>query len=414
MSLPPRDGPPPPPLRSRSEEPRARRLSDFGSSAEAPRASTPASGPQATLTARGERAPAPGTDVGRPSAEPLYQTAVFDFPSIAASEPAFEGNGYVYTRNGRPNAASLEQSIAKLEGAEAALATASGMTAVLCALWAATKPGERVLCQRDVYGGTRALLDADAPRLGLTVEYIDAYEPAKVADGLARGARFLLVETLSNPLLREVDIGALAWHTRAASAVLCVDNTMATPVFRRPLEQGADLVLHSVTKFLGGHHDLCAGALAGRRTLIDAARAASVRMGLSAAPLDAWLAQRGLRTLSVRMQRAQATARTLAPRLNEHAAVRQVHYPGWGALLSLDLGDRAAAERLVTRCTQIRLTPSLGGTETALSHSASSSHRALSAEERARLGIGEGLLRMSVGLEEASDLWDELAQALSS
>jgi cystathionine beta-lyase/cystathionine gamma-synthase len=355
----------------------------------------------------------PGVDVGRPSAEPLYQTSVFDFPSIAASEPAFEGDGYVYTRNGRPNAASLEHSIAKLEAAEATLATASGMTAVLCALWAATKPGDRILCQRDVYGGTRALLDADAPRLGLTVEYIDAYEPAKVADGLSRGARLLLVETLSNPLLREVDVSALAWHTRAAGALLCVDNTMATPIFRRPLELGADLVLHSVTKFLGGHHDLCAGALVGRRALIDVARGVSVRMGLAAAPLDAWLAQRGLRSLSVRMQRAQTTARALATRLHEHAAVRQVHYPGWGALLSLDLGDRAAAERLVTRCTEIRLRPSFGGTETSLSHSASSSHRALSAEERARLGIGEGLLRMSVGLEEPSDLWDELAEALS-
>lgn len=406
MSLPPRDGPPADP-RPRGDEPGApgRRPSD--------RASSPPRDPRATLAARGERAPAPGIDVGRPSVEPLYQTSVFDFPSIESSLAAFEGDGYVYTRNGRPNAQSLEHSLARLEGAEAALATASGMTAVLCALWTATKPGDRVLCQRDVYGGTRALLDADATRLGLSVEYVDAYEPAKVADGLSRGARLVFVETLSNPLLREVDVGALAWHTRASGAVLCVDNTMATPIYRRPLEQGADLVLHSVTKFLGGHHDLCAGALAGRRSLIELARSASVRMGLAAAPLDAWLATRGMRTLGVRMQRSQANARTLAPRLSEHASVRQVFYPGWGALLSLDVGDRAAAERLVTRCTNIRLTPSLGGTETALSHSASSSHRALTPDERARLGIGEGLLRMSVGLEEAEDLWAELANALA-
>jgi cystathionine gamma-synthase len=396
MSVPPRDSRPPP--RTRSSEPGG---SSYGVTY------------GATQSARGARSPAPGPEVGRPTNEPLYQTAVYDFPSIASSEPAFEGDGYVYARHGRPNLASLERGIAALEQAEAALTTASGMTAVLSALLAGTRSGDRILCQRDVYGGTRALLDHDAARLGLEVEYVDAYEPAKVADGLTRGARFVLVETLSNPLLREVDVGALAWHTQAAGALLCVDNTLATPIFRRPLSQGADLVLHSVTKFLGGHHDLCAGVLCGRRALVELARAAGMRMGLGAAPFDAWLAQRGLRTLSVRMQRAQTTARALAPLLHEHAAVRQVHYPGWGALLSIDLGDRAGAERFVTRCSQIRLTPSLGGTETSLSHAASSSHRALAPEQRARLGIGEGLLRMSVGLEEPHDLWDELSQALA-
>ncbi|MDB4971895.1 MAG: Methionine gamma-lyase [Myxococcaceae bacterium] len=352
--------------------------------------------------------------MGRPTNEPLYQTSVFDFPSIAASQPAFDGTGYVYARNGRPNLQSLEQSIAALEGAEAALTCASGMTAVLSTLLAATRSGDRVLCQRDVYGGTRSLFEHDAGRLGLTVDYVDAYEPARVAEGLARGARFLFVESLSNPLLREVDLAQLSRLTRAASAVLCVDNTMATPVFRRPLALGADLVLHSATKFLGGHHDLTAGVLAGTRALIEDARARSVRLGLAAAPFDAWLALRGLRTLHVRMQRSESTTRVLAARLAEHAAVRRVHFPGWGALLSFDVGDRAAAERVVTRCTQIRLTPSLGGTETAFSHSASSSHRSLAPEERAELGIGEGLLRLSVGLEEPDDLWDELARALSS
>jgi cystathionine gamma-synthase len=399
-----------------SEPPRRSRASEPPSSARPGRISVNPSAAEreaATESARGRRARAPGADIGRPTSEPLYQTAVFDFPSIAASEPAFSGEGYVYARNGRPNLESLELSIAALERAEAALVTASGMTAVLCALLAATKTGDRVLCQRDGYGGTRALFEHDAERLGLTVEYVDVYEPAKVADGLARGARFVLVESLSNPLMREADLAALSWHTRSSGALLCVDNTMATPIFRRPIEQGADLVLHSVTKFLGGHHDLCAGALAGSKSLIAEARARAVRMGLGAAPLDAWLAQRGLRTLSLRMQRSQATARTLAPLLAAHEAVKQVHFPGWGALLSFDVGDRERAERLVTRCTHIRLTPSLGGTESSLSHSASSSHRSLTEQERMRLGIGEGLLRLSVGLEEADDIWSELAQALS-
>jgi cystathionine gamma-synthase len=365
----------------------------------------------ATLAARAG-GPVP-SEAARPSSEALVQSSVYEFASIAEAEAALGGDGYAYARNGLPNAASLERSLAALEGADGAVATASGMTAILLALWCATKPGDLVLCQRDLYGGTRALLEQDAARLGLTVEYIDAHEPSKTADGLHRGARFVLVESLSNPLLREVDVAALAWHTRALGAVLCVDNTFATPIFRRPLDLGADLVVHSLTKFIGGHHDLCAGALAGRGELVAQARALSVRMGFAASPMTSWLAQRGLRTLAVRMERAHVTARAIAPRLAEHGAVRQVFYPGWGALLSFDVGDRAAAERVVSRSAAIKLAPSLGGTETSLSHPASSSHRALAPEERARLGIGEGLLRMSVGLEDPGDLWNELSHALA-
>lgn len=366
----------------------------------------------ATLAARAARVDG-ARGGGRPSSEPLYQTAVYDFASIADADAALGGDGFVYARNGLPNAASLEQSLCALEAGDSALATASGMTAIFAALLASTQQGDLVLCQRDVYGGTRALLDHDAPRLGLRVEYVDAYEPAKIADGLHRGARFVLVESLSNPLLREVDVAALSWHSRACGAVLCVDNTLATPIFKRPLEHGADLVVHSLTKFAGGHHDLCAGALIGARDPVERARASALRMGLAAAPMDAWLTQRGLRTLAVRMQRSHTTARLLAPQLAEHASVRAVHYPGWGALLSFDVGDRESAERVVARSAHIRLTPSLGGTETTFSHAASSSHRALSSEERAQLGIGEGLLRMSVGLEEPADLWQELARALA-
>lgn len=366
-----------------------------------------------TLTARGARVPTVGQEQTRPSRDPLYQTAVFEFDSIAACERALGGEGHAYVRNGLPNAQILERSLARVEGAQACLVTASGMTAIYAALLAATNAGDRILCQRDVYGGTRALFDHDAARLGLTVEYIDAYEPSKVADGLDRGARFVFVESLSNPLLREVDIAALSWHARACGAVLCVDNTLATAAFKRPLDLGANLVVHSLTKFVGGHHDLCAGALLGSDELVALARASAVRVGLGASPMDAWLAERGLRTLALRMQRSHTTARQLAPKLAEHAAVRQVFYPGWGALLSFDVGSREAADRTIARCPTIPLAPSLGGTESTFSHPATTSHRTLSPEERSRLGIGEGLLRLSVGLEEPVDLWEELARALS-
>lgn len=368
----------------------------------------------ATLAARGVRAERPPPDA-RASSEPLYQTSVFEFESIAASQPALDQeSGYVYARYGLPNARSLEATVCALEGAEQAVATATGMSALLCAVLASTKPGDRVLCQRDAYGGTRALFETDLPRLGLSVEYVDVYDPAKVADQLARGAALLLVETLSNPLVREADVAALSWHCRASQAVLCVDNTFASPVFRRPIADGADLVMHSATKFLGGHHDLCAGVLAGARELVSRAQAHVTRMGLSAPAFDTWLAVRGLKTLDVRMQRAQDNARALAAQLGVQPCVRAVHYPGWGAILSFDVGDRARAEAVVTRAKSIPLTPSLGGTETSFSHPASSSHRALSPAERAALGIGEGLLRLSVGIEDVDDLWYDLQHALKA
>jgi cystathionine beta-lyase/cystathionine gamma-synthase len=360
------------------------------------------------------RAEAPRPGAGRPTTEPLYQTSVFDFPSLAAWEPALSGaEGYAYARHGRPNEASFAASVAALEGGEAAVATASGNAALLCAVRISTRPGDRVLCQRDLYGGSRALLEQELPQLGRELELVDAYEPSKVADGLSRGARMVLVETLSNPLLREVDVAALSWHCRSYGAVLCVDNTLATPMLQRPLGLGADLVLHSATKFLGGHHDCIAGVVVGERRRIDEARAAVARLGIQAAALDCWLASRGLRTLHLRVECSQNNARVLAERLREHAAVKAVHHPGWGPMVSFDLGQQERAERLFEACPEIHLAPSLGGVESSFSHPASSSHRSLSDEERAQLGIGPGLVRLSVGIEDAEDLWSELNRGLS-
>ncbi len=341
------------------------------------------------------------------------QTSVFEFDSIEAAEPALSGEGgYAYARYGMPNGCTLERTVAALEGAEAAVATSSGMSALVCAILACTQAGDRVLCQADAYGGTRTVLDRELSRMGLTVTYVDAHEPAKVGDALSQGASLVLVETLSNPLVREVDVAAIAWHCRAYKARLCVDNTFATPVFRRPLTQGADLVMHSATKFLGGHHDLLAGVVAGDAGLIGEARGAAMRLGCVVAPFDAWLAARGIKTLDVRMLRSEENARILADRLSQHPRVTKLHYPGWGAMLSFDVGSRASAESLVRRSSGIPLIPSLGGTETSFSHSASSSHRGLTPEQRAQLGIGEGLLRLSVGIEDSEDLWQELSQAL--
>jgi cystathionine beta-lyase/cystathionine gamma-synthase len=370
----------------------------------------------ATLSTRGVRVVAPDARSNRPASEPLYQTSTFEFPSIEAWEPGLAGeagHGYVYARHGRPNENSLAACVAALEGAPAGVATSTGTSALLCAVLISTKPGDRVLCQRDAYGGSRALFERDFAEWGRTCELVDAYEPSKLADGLARGARFVLVETLSNPLVRPVDVAALSWHCRSYGAVLCVDNTIATPILQRPLASGADLVLHSATKFLGGHHDCAAGVLVGDETRIAAASALIARLGLNAAPLDAWLAARGLRTLHLRVERAEQNARALAERLRAHDSVVALHYPGWGAVLSFDVGTKARAESVVAACSELSLMPSFGGVESSLSHAATSSHRTLGAEERAALGISDGLLRLSVGIEDADDLWSELGRALT-
>jgi cystathionine beta-lyase/cystathionine gamma-synthase len=373
----------------------------------------------ATIAAHGVRAPAPETlppgQRGVPATEPLYMTSVIEFDSIEDSERPLAGEGgYVYARHGMPNGRTLELTLAALEGGEDALATSSGMAAIACGLLAVAQQGDRILLQRDAYGGTAALMAQDFARWGVTVETVDAYDPAAVAHALERPAKALLVESISNPLVRETDVPELARLARARGATLIVDATFATPMVSRPLGMGADAVVHSATKYLGGHHDLCAGVLVGARAFVAQARGIARRFGAVVAPMDAWLASRGIKTLGVRMERCQATAGELARRLRAHDKVRAVHYPGKGALLSFDVGDGAAARRLVAALELMTLTPSLGGTSTGVSHSATSSHRGLAPELRRALGIGDGLLRVSVGLEAVADLWRDLDRGLAA
>ncbi len=370
-----------------------------------------------TIAAHGVRAPNPETlpvgQRGVPATEPLYLNSVIEFDSLEASLGPLAGEGgYCYARHGMPNGRSLELTMAALEGGEDALATSSGMAAIGCILLAAAGAGDRILLQRDAYGGTGALIATDFGRLGITVELVDAYDPAAVAHALERPAKALLVESISNPLVRETDVRALATLCKARGVLLVVDATFSTPVVARPLAEGADVVMHSATKYLGGHHDLCAGLVIGKRDFVERARGVARRFGSIVAPMDAWLASRGLKTLAVRMERAQATAGALAARLRAHAKVKVVHYPGKGALLAFDVGEGAAVSRLIAAFELITLAPSLGGTSTSVSHSASSSHRGLTPEERQALGIGGGLLRVSVGLEAEADLWNDLEQAL--
>jgi cystathionine beta-lyase/cystathionine gamma-synthase len=365
---------------------------------------------QSTLAAHAGLTKSPCT--ATPHSEPIYQTSVFDFPTIEASLPALAGEaGYAYARNGLPNADTLAAAVAALEGGQAAIATSSGMGAIAALTVACCKAGDRVAVQGDAYGGTSALLVQDLSRFGVEAVWFDPCDLAGAAAVLA-GARLALVESISNPLLRRPDLAALAQICRQHGCLLAVDNTFATPLGCAPLAAGADLVVHSVTKFLGGHHDLCAGALVGAADLVAAARAVAVRMGLLAAPLASWLAVRGLRTLAVRMERAWANAAQLAVHLAADSRVSAVYSADQCALVSFDLGQIERAEALVSGLSLITLSPSLGGVTTTISHPATSSHCALTDAQRRSAGIGPGLLRLSVGIEQVDDLWADLSRAM--
>jgi cystathionine gamma-synthase len=335
---------------------------------------------------------------------------------------------YDYTRSGNPTRDQLGGAIAELEGGAGAVITASGLAA-LSLLLQLVRPGERVVAPHDGYGGTWRLLDAWARRGAFELVFADLRDAAARAAAL-RGARLVLIETPSNPLLRVTDIERVAREAHAAGALVCVDNTFLSPLRQRPLALGADLVLHSTTKYLNGHSDVVGGALvAADAALVQELSWWGNAMGLTGAPFDAWLTLRGLRTLGVRLAAQEASAQRIAERLAAHPLVRAVHYPGLaahpdhalaraqqagpGAMLSFELaGGRAAAEACVDGLACFSLAESLGGVESLVAHPATMTHAAMDEAARARAGIGAGLLRLSVGLEDPDDLLRDLEAGL--
>ena len=371
-----------------------------------------------TQAARGARAPAPEEQPpglrARPHRQPLQVSTAYDFEDVAASlRPLSGGEGYAYARYGHPNGRTLELSMAALEQAADAVATASGLAAISATVLAFAAAGDRVLVQSDAYGGTLGLLRADLGPLGIDVVAVDAYSPEEVQAAVGGNARLLLVESISNPLLRRVDVTALAAVCRDVGTRLVVDGTFATPMLSRPLTEGADIVLHSGTKFLGGHHDVTVGVVCGSAADMALVRTKAVHLGGRASPFDAWLCDCGLRTLAIRMERSCDNAAILASRLREHATVGSVHHSGTCALVSFDIGARERVDAFVRALALVTFTPSLGGVTSTVAHPATSSHAALSSAERLTLGIGDGLVRISCGIEHADDLWGDLDQALS-
>lgn len=369
----------------------------------------------------------------RPAAPPIWPVSTWATERSAEVGDLLEDRlpGYVYGRYDNPTSTALHNVIASLHGAEAAWSFASG-TAAIHAVLDSQRRGGRVLVTNRLYGGTYALLrrlEADA---GWGVDAIDLTDPATIDDVVNDEHTILYAETIANPSTQVADIARLAERARAHGLTFIVDNTFASPWLCRPLEHGADLVVESATKYLGGHGDVVAGVIAGSDDAIARAREVAFEFGGSLGPFEAWLVVRGIQTLSLRLERSSRTALALAEHLRNRSEVASVAYPflpthpqhdlavklfdgrGGGGIVSLDLGDRALAEAAADACQVFLRAASLGGTHSLILHPASTSHRQLSDADLVAAGVGPGLLRLSIGIEDVDDLRGDLDRALDT
>ncbi len=364
---------------------------------------------------------------------PIYQSSTFAFPSAEDGAARFEGTspGLIYTRLGNPTIAALERCVAALEGGTGAVATAAGMAAVATSILALVDGGQHVVGTHPVYGPSRGLLEKHLARFGVSTTFVGAADGAALQGAMRPETRVVYVETPANPTLDLVDLAEVASIARAAGARLVVDNTFASPHLQRPLGFGADVVLHSMTKFLNGHSDVVAGIVVAREPgVLARLRDVVQAFGFNMDPHQAWLVLRGVRTLGMRVERAQANAQVIAPWLENHPAVKWVRYPGLpshpqyelvrrqmdgpGAMIAFELhGGVEAGRRVMNAVRLITLAVSLGGIDSLIEHPASMTHRSVPEEERRRQGITAGLVRLAVGCEDVEDLLADLEQALA-
>lgn len=355
---------------------------------------------------------------------PVYQTATYTQDAIG------ENRGYEYSRSANPTRTALEECIASLEGGRYGLAYGSGMAAIAGTMQLVSG-GDHVVVADDLYGGSHRLFTTVLPRYGVRFSYVDATRPEEVAKAIEPATRMIWIESPTNPLLRLIDIAACGEIAARAGALLVVDNTFATPYLQNPLALGAHVVVHSTTKYLGGHSDVIGGAVVvSDDQLCKTLRFTRNATGGVPGPWDAWLTLRGLKTLAVRMRQHESNAAHVAAFLRPHQAVARVHYPGFpdhpghelarrqmrgfGGMVTLDLAGGEAAARALCRSTRLfSLAESLGGVESLIGYPWTMSHAAFSAEDRLAKGITPATVRLSVGIEDAEDLCEDLAQALA-
>lgn len=366
---------------------------------------------------------------------PLHLSSTFAFESAEQGGARFAGEapGHIYSRISNPTTDLLERRIASLEGGEAAVSMASGMGAITSVLWSILQAGDELITDKTLYGCTFSFFQHGLSRFGITVTHVDLTNPIALENAISTRTKVVYFETPANPNMRLVDIAAISKIAKRHGAKTIVDNTYATPVQTRPLEHGADVVVHSATKYLGGHGDLVAGLAIGSAQDMADVRMIGVKdmTGSVLAPFNAMLILRGLKTLSLRVERHAASAQIVAEMLAQHPAISTVFYPGltsfaqhalakrqmdgFGGMIAFELqSGYGAGLEMMNRLRLIRRAVSLGDAETLVQHPASMTHSTYSREEREAHGISEGLVRISVGLEDVSDLLSDLHQALGS
>lgn len=364
--------------------------------------------------------------------EALYLTSSFVFDNAAQAAARFSGAepGNVYARFTNPTVTNLQERLAALEGAESCVATATGMAAILSTVMALMNGGEHIVSSRSIFGATQQLFGTILPRFGVETSFVDHGGIEAFRAAMRPNTRLVFIETPSNPLTEVFDIAALADVAHTAGALLVVDNCFCTPALQRPLQLGADLIIHSATKYLDGQGRVLGGAVCGARALTEEVFKFLRTAGPTLSPFNAWVILKGLETLSIRMQAQSANALEMARWLEARPQVARVFYPGLashpqhalamkqqttgGAIVSFEVkGGREAAWRVVDNCRLLSITANLGDTKTTITHPASTTHGRISAEARAASGIGEGLLRIAVGLESHVDLQADLARGLA-
>ncbi len=364
---------------------------------------------------------------------PLYNHSTFGFPDTQSVLDVVEGRveGSLYTRYGlNPTIRSVEKKLAAIEGGEAAWVFSSGMAAESATFLAHCKSGDHIICIGDVYGGTYDLLDVNLPNLGISTTFILGNEINKLSDSIKSNTRIVFFETPTNPNMEVLDIEGIAAVAKKYGALTVVDSTFATPVNQSPLALGADLVIHSTTKYLGGHGDLTGGVIIGPTELLTPIWTWRKNLGQMMAPEVAYLLARSLRTLVVRVNAHNVSAQILAERLVEHPRINKVNYPGlpdfigyniakhqmkgFGGMISFVIdGNAQETADMVDRLKLFSIAPSLGGVESLVTQPITTTHYNLTPEERAKRGIVDSMVRISVGLEDVADLWADLEQALS-
>ncbi|MGF7057969.1 methionine gamma-lyase [Brassicibacter mesophilus] len=365
---------------------------------------------------------------------PIYQTSTFVFDSAEQGGRRFalEEGGYIYTRLGNPTNTQVEEKVAILEGADASMSTASGIGAVSSALWTALKAGDHIVASETLYGCTFAFLNHGLTRFGVEVTFVDVTDPENVRKAMKKNTRVVYLETPANPTLKITDIKTISNIAHEnENCLVMVDNTFATPYIQRPLELGADVIIHSATKYLNGHGDVIAGFVVGSQDFINQVRLFGVKdmTGASLSPFDAFLIMRGMKTLEIRMERHCQNAMKVARFLESHDAVDKVYYPGLesfeqyelakkqmklpGAIISFELkGGFEEGKKVINGTHLCKTAVSLGDAESLIQHPASMTHSPYTPEERKAAGISEGLVRLSVGLETCEDIINDLKNAL--